>query len=189
MLAGVWCTVSAMAHWGQPGTLPQAGHWTNVANPRRLSSRMTCSPRSKAPEMAASSDSLHGITPGGAAVSDGAIRGALRRSTTSTGGSGRAPTRSGSANVRTRPCAARSSVSSEGVALPRINRAPSSCARIAGVVARRRALLVAGLVLFVHDNGAQALHRREYRRAGADGDQPLTPAQRAPRVRALAIGE
>ena len=60
---------------------------------------------------------------------------------------------------------------------------------IAGVVARRRALLVAGLVLFVHDNGAQALHRREYRRAGADGDQPLTPAQRAPRVRALAIGE
>ena len=39
-------TVSAMAHCGQPGTLPHAGHCTNVAKPRRLSSRMTCSPRS-----------------------------------------------------------------------------------------------------------------------------------------------
>ena len=60
---------------------------------------------------------------------------------------------------------------------------------VARVVARGRPLLVARLVLFVHDDGAEALDRREDRRPGADRDAPLAAAQRAPRVGALAVGK
>ncbi len=61
--------------------------------------------------------------------------------------------------------------------------------RIAGVVARRRPLLVAGLVLLVHHDRAQPLHRREHGGPGADRHEPLASAQGAPRVGALAIGQ
>ena len=60
---------------------------------------------------------------------------------------------------------------------------------VAGVVAGRAPLLVATLVLLVHDDGAEPLHRREHRRARTHGHPPLTAAQRAPRIDPLAVGE
>ena len=58
---------------------------------------------------------------------------------------------------------------------------------VAGVVARRRALLIARLVLFVEHDRCEPLHRREHRRAGSDGHAPLATPQRPPRVDALAV--
>src|SRR2546426_12107517 len=60
---------------------------------------------------------------------------------------------------------------------------------VASVVARGRALLVAGLVLLVHHDRAKPLDGREHGGAGPDRGAPLAPAQRAPRIGALAIGQ
>ena len=60
---------------------------------------------------------------------------------------------------------------------------------VAGEIARRLAVLVAGLVLLVHHDDAEILHRSEDRRARADGHPPLAPAQQPPGVGPLAVGE
>src|SRR5439155_4226261 len=58
---------------------------------------------------------------------------------------------------------------------------------VAGMVARRRPLLVARLVLFVHHDRPEPLDRSEHRGAGPDGHAPLAAPQRPPRVGALAV--
>ena len=55
------------------------------------------------------------------------------------------------------------------------------------MVARRRALLVAGLVFLVHHDRAEALDRREHRRARAYRDESFAAAQRAPGIGALPV--
>ena len=60
--------------------------------------------------------------------------------------------------------------------------------RVARVISRGGALFVAGFVLFVHHDRAQALHGREHSRSGADSDETFAAAQRAPCVGALAVG-
>ena len=58
---------------------------------------------------------------------------------------------------------------------------------VAGMVARRRPLLVARLVLFVHHDRPEPLDGSEHRRAGPDGQASLAAPQRPPRVGALAV--
>jgi len=58
-----------------------------------------------------------------------------------------------------------------------------------GLVARRGVLLVRGLVLLVHDDDAEVLHRGEQRGAGANDDPRLPAADAFPFVVALAEGE
>src|SRR5919106_4056553 len=60
---------------------------------------------------------------------------------------------------------------------------------LAGVIARRLAILVAPLVLLVHDDRAEVLERREDRRSRADGDSLLASLEREPRVVPLAIAQ
>ena len=60
---------------------------------------------------------------------------------------------------------------------------------VAGMVARRLAVLVARLVLLVDHDEAEVAHRREDGRARADGDPALAPAQQPPGIGALAVGE
>ena len=57
------------------------------------------------------------------------------------------------------------------------------------MIARRLAVLVARLVLFVDDDQAEVPHRGEDRRPGTDGDAALTSPQQAPGIGALAVGE
>src|SRR5690606_30939245 len=60
---------------------------------------------------------------------------------------------------------------------------------LTSVIARRIALLVAGLVLLVHDHGTEVVHGGEYRGTRAYRDLALPPLQREPRVVALAVRE
>ena len=60
---------------------------------------------------------------------------------------------------------------------------------VAGVVARRLVLLVAGLVLLVHDDDAEFVDGREDGRARADDDARLASMDAVPFVVALAVAE
>ena len=57
------------------------------------------------------------------------------------------------------------------------------------MVARRLALLVRRFVLFVDDDGAEVLERREHRRPRANGNALGATAQREPFVVALAVAQ
>ena len=57
------------------------------------------------------------------------------------------------------------------------------------MIARHRPLLVARLVLFVHHDGGESLHRGEHRGARPHGHPPLAAPQRPPCVGALAVRE
>ncbi len=58
---------------------------------------------------------------------------------------------------------------------------------IAGVVARRLAVLVAGFVLLIQDDDPEPSHRGEDGRAGAHGHPALAPPQRPPGVGPLCL--
>ena len=60
---------------------------------------------------------------------------------------------------------------------------------LARVIARRLALLVARLVLFVHDDGAEVAQRGKNRGTRADDNALLPAAQREPRVVPLSVRE
>jgi len=62
-------------------------------------------------------------------------------------------------------------------------------ADVAGVIAGRRSLLVAPLMLLVDHDGAQTLDGREDRGAGPDRDPPLPATERPPRVGPFAFRE
>ena len=57
------------------------------------------------------------------------------------------------------------------------------------MIARRLALLVTGLVLFVDDDRAEIRERREHRGARADRHTAFAAAQRDPRIIALAVAQ
>ena len=58
---------------------------------------------------------------------------------------------------------------------------------VARVIARRRALLVARLVLLIHHDRAEPLNGREDGRAGTDRDAALAAPERLPSIDALTI--
>ena len=100
-------------------------------------------------------------------------RSSARRSTTST--RGRLPVgRDGRTTRRYVPARARPTLSTAGVALPRIAAAPASSARskgrVAGLEARGSVALVRALVLLVDDDEADVGERGEDREARADDD-------------------
>ena len=166
--------MSEMLQRGHCQTSPQSGHWRKAAKPRRLSRSSACSPRASV-----ASDGRRRAPPTRRAAPVPVAFGATRRSTSSTGGSGRAPIRSGSRSSRRRR-SARTIVSSDGVALPRTRRGAlepgAHRGHVARVVARRLAVLVAGLVLLVHHD-----HARGPRPARRPPSARPTATRRSPR--------
>jgi hypothetical protein len=172
-----------MLQLGQTATSPQALHWMNDAYPRRLSSRMLCSRRASRFRSAASSGGeIADANAASARGVDDPHRGELRP-----------------------PCALGQG---EQFVLSRLRVGPALEARcraaehhhgalgartndghLAGVIARRVALLVARLVLLVDDDRAEVLQRGKDRRTGAHGDALLAAAKGEPRIVALAVGE
>ena len=184
---GARWTVREMLHRGHCQTSPQSGHWRKAAiSPPIEQEQRLFPPRQGAgTAWSSASDQATGPVP--------ATFGATRRSTSSTGGSGREPIR----------CGRRSELQAAGPCGPssraRAWRCPARSARslepgadrgdVPRVVARRLAVLVAGLVLLVHHDESQIGHRREHRRPRPHRDPALAPAQKAPGVGALPVGE
>ena len=183
------CTVRATLHRVQRKSWPQSRHRRNGAKPRRGCSRIACSP---AREHLAQALEQRRARRAGTPFSSGRAV-SRRRSTISTRGSGREAIRSGQRQVR-EPSPRR------GVAgLHRGRRRAEDERRavllrpqrdgLAGVVARRLALLVGGVVLLVDDEEARVGDGSEGRRARADHRPRRSRADAVPGLGPLALGE
>ena len=168
------CRTSATSQFGHFQTLPQSRQVRKFDQPRRLSS--TIALRAVAAARAACRGAAGGASP--------------RMSSTSTGGSGRPSTRSGS--VRR---GSSRQVSGRGVARAR-TAAPRRCSRARSaatqprVVARVALVLVGGVVLLVDDDQAEvARPARRPRERGPTATRASPRAQPQPLVVALALAE
>ena len=165
------CSTSVTSHCGQPHTRAHDRHDRKFDQPRRLSSTIAFSPRSRTPSSATRVRSCSGpVIP---AVP-----------TISTGGIPRPSTRSGIDRRRSRR-----QLSGRGVAVPGEQHGAglpgAALGDVAGVVARVALLLVGRVVLLVDHDQSEVGDRREHRRARPDAHARLPPAQPQPLVAAL----
>ena len=168
-------------------------HERRVAAPVQQEDALLASSTRRSPSAQLERLAQHAANPAAPRRARFVARAFVRRSTTSTRGSAPPPTRAGKREQPVLPRARvlpaleawrRAAEHAHGAGLARPHDRD-----LARVVARRFALLVARLVLLVHDDRAEIGKRGEDRRPRADRDAPFAAAQREPRVVALAVAE